>query len=618
MNSQEQCFASVRKILANLPASWVELTTHRLDIYNESLAKSEFLQALLRLMQQSQCSAQDLENLPTAYDYIRLGHQLSSILEWVVATINQLPNEQIISFTSNTMPILAVVRYNSLQGHLSHIYYNSDSTPLLDLERLKAVYGYNIELHPVSHLGEVVTRHEGMCIFVTESDYQLAIAGSENVDVTVNLFDDCGATAIVHKQDAHELVKEIQHVRRRESIAMSPANCVNLLQAIVNNELISPETVVAGAKATVNDCIKLNTGSNVEPLVASSGLSIQYAMMMGLVEDALTAHPGKTIEVIIPPNCYGGTNDQARRISDMNERVVIVDLPVDGGNDMVTSLQTLLDAAARNDVVPLVLAEIPTNPRVEVPDLTALGEVLSLPRKTAAGENAIAPVFMADQTFCPNVKLLSNDSPLAQVKVISYSSGSKFPSGGRCIAGYCAANDKAAQLQGYIAKHLTLTDNGATPNQWNTLAKHMPSMPERIAKAYDNTKALVAAIHALLPEMKINFVSDELAAQSFTPSVFSMDLPTQGDTPEARENYKRTLNQKLIDHMLAKHPDECKYCVSYGQLKGSYWTIPATSTQGTTKESDKDYIIRVALSPVSDAQALADSFAEFCRNEGLI
>ena len=54
--------------------------------------------------------------------------------------------------------------------------------------------------------------------------------------------------------------------------------------------------------------------------------------------------------------------------------------------------------------------------------------------------------------------------------------------------------------------------------------------------------------------------------------------------------------------MIGEIPAESKYCVSYGQLKGCYWTIPATSTQGTTKEGDKDYIVRVALSANMDLE----------------
>jgi len=63
--------------------------------------------------------------------------------------------------------------------------------------------------------------------------------------------------------------------------------------------------------------------------------------------------------------------------------------------------------------------------------------------------------------------------------------------------------------------------------------------------------------------------------------------------------------------MITEIPNESKYCVSYGQLKGCYWTIPATSTQGTTKEGDKDYIARVALSANMDLEHHKKVFLDF-------
>jgi len=136
-------------------------------------------------------------------------------------------------------------------------------------------------------------------------------------------------------------------------------------------------------------------------------------------------------------------------------------------------------------------------------------------------------------------------------------------------------------------------------------------MLERIAGAYKNTREFVDFIEEKLPDAKINFVSPELASEGFTPSVFSLDLPTKGNTDEEREAYKRDLNLKLINMMITEIPNESKYCVSYGQLKGCYWTIPATSTQGTTKEGDKDYIARVALSSNMDLELHKKVFADF-------
>jgi hypothetical protein len=102
-----------------------------------------------------------------------------------------------------------------------------------------------------------------------------------------------------------------------------------------------------------------------------------------------------------------------------------------------------------------------------------------------------------------------------------------------------------------------------------------------------------------------------LAAAGFTPSVFSLDLPTNGASEAEQEAQKRILNYKLINLMIAEIPNESKFCVSYGQLNGCYWTIPATSTQGTTKEGDKDYIVRASLSPNLDIGLHKKVFKKF-------
>ena len=271
----------------------------------------------------------------------------------------------------------------------------------------------------------------------------------------------------------------------------------------------------------------------------------------------------------------------------------------------------VLNKIASEDAIPYIIAEIPTNPRLEVPDLIKLKSVLSATRKTETGEIAIDPVFILDQTFCPNVHFLGEDEILSTIRTISYVSGSKFPSGGQCTAGYCVTNKKTEYLMKKIEMHLRFCDNQATDFQIEILAKQLPSMKQRINDAYKNTREFVNFINDTLPDAKINFVSEELAKKGFTPSVFSLDLPTKGNSAEEKESYKRALNHKLINLMITEIPNESKHCVSYGQLKGCYWTIPATSTQGTTKECDKDYITRVALSPNMDLELHKKVFLDF-------
>jgi len=604
----------LKNVLENMPKDWLNLTTHRLDIYDEKLAKVQFLDQFENLFVQKNSKALALNELPTAYDYIRLGHPLSSILEWSIAKSHKISPESVISFSSKTIPVFAILRKNLLENKNTQILFTEKLPENFNEKILRDIYGYQFELKKVENI-ESIAEFDGSTIYISQEDNFINSNISSNIDFFINTFNDLGSVLVVNGKQNETYISEIQHVRRRETIAMTPINCLLALQTIVNqNSLVRTSNNREEHKKKVLQTIKEITVTNAKPLVGSSGLSIQYAIMMGLIHDAVQNHPGKAIKFIVPPNCYGGTNDQARRVAACNDNVEILDLPVDGNNDMVSSINSILDITAKEDAVPFIIAEIPTNPRVEVPDLNQLKLALNKVRKTTSNEIAVDPVFILDQTFCPNVHFLGEGEVLSNVRTISYASGSKFPSGGKCTAGYCVANEKAKSLISTIELHLNLCDNEATNLQYEILAAQMPSMNQRILDAYKNTREFVTFIEETLPEAKINFVSEDLVNEGFTPSVFSLDLPTKGDSAEDKEAYKRALNHKLIKLMITEIPDESKYCVSYGQLKGCYWTIPATSTQGTTKEGDKDYIARVALSANMDLDLHKKVFLDFVKS----
>ena len=599
----------IKAVLENMPLDWLNLTTHRLDIYNESLAKTQFLEEFELLHKSGNVSSSALADLPTAYDYIRLGHPLSTLLEWTIAGQNNVSADGVISFSSLTMPILAILRKNQFENKNTRIAYTGELPAAFDAELIESVYAYDFELSQVNSVHEIAD-FDGSTVFVSQQE-NWSFDLNDKVDFYIKTDDQFGSVLLVNGEGNKSYIKEIQHVRRRETIAMTPINCLAVLNNLVGLDSSESKSNREEDKVSVHTSAKSITGSNSKAVVASSGLSMQYAIMMGLVDDALQNHKGKDIKFIVPPNCYGGTNDQARRVAACIENVSVMDLPVDGDHDMVTSVDMVLEQIAEMDAVPYIIAEIPTNPRVEVPNLDHLREVLSKKRLTRSGSASVDPVFILDQTFCPNVHFLRAEDMLSSVRTLSYVSGSKFPSGGKCTAGYCVANPIASGLMDKVEKHLLLCDNEATDLQYELLAAQLPSMNKRISDAYKNTREFVNFIEKKLPEAKINFVSEELADQGFTPSVFSLDLPTKGNTAEEKENYKRELNDKLIGMMINEIPNESKYCVSYGQLKGCYWTIPATSTQGTTKESDKDYIARVALSANMDLAKHKEVFEKF-------
>ena len=601
----------IGEVLKNMPDGWLNLTTHRLDIYDEQLAKVQFLEHFEHLFNDLNSETSALNALPTAFDYIRLGHPLSCVLEWVIARLNSLDPNNIISFSSKTIPVLAILRANLLEGKETLITYSGELPGALDLHILRNVYGYTFDLKYVNNVSEIPVFH-GSTIFITQQEDLYTLDLTPSIDFFITIHPHTGSVLSVNGAHNERYISDIQHVRRRESIAMTPANCLATLRNLNKTSSIEMDrNAFETHKAQVLETIKSITGTPTKAVIGSSGLSIQYAIMMGLIHDASEQHPGKNIKIIVPPNCYGGTNDQARRVAACFDHVEVLDLHVDGGQNMVQSIDSILTSLAATDDVPYIIAEIPTNPRVEVPNLMDLKAVLSKERNTANGGVAIDPVFILDQTFCPNVHFLGEGEILSKIRAISYASGSKFPSGGKCTAGYCVGNKNTDALMEKIELHLKLSDNEATSLQTQILAQQLPSMNQRIKDAYINTRDFVNFIQETLPEAKINFVSQELAEHGFTPSVFSLDLPTQGDTDQEKESYKRDLNHKLINLMITEIPSESKYCVSYGQLNGCYWTIPATSTQGTTKEGDKDYIARVALSPNMNLELHKEVFKRF-------
>ena len=133
-------------VVENMPAAWLNLTTHRLDIYDEKLAKTQFLEQFEILFNDNNSDSGALNELPTAYDYIRLGHPLSCILEWSMASLLHVKAKNVISFSSKTVPVLAILRKNLLAKKKTRITYTGELPGFFNVEVLRNVYGYQFDL----------------------------------------------------------------------------------------------------------------------------------------------------------------------------------------------------------------------------------------------------------------------------------------------------------------------------------------------------------------------------------------------------------------------------------------------------------------------------------------
>ena len=281
----------IKDVLENMPIGWLSLTTHRLDIYDEKLAKTQFLDQFETLFNDNNSESSALYELPTAYDYIRLGHPLSCLLEWVIANLHHQEPENIISFSSKTVPVLAILRKNLLDNKSTQIIYTDELPEFFDAEVLRSIYGYNFELKKVEHV-EVISEFNGSTIFISKQDEINNFDLTLNIDFFINVHPHLGSILLINgepslKAGRHNksYISEIQHVRRRETIAMTPVNCLAALKSLIEQPSFDiKKNTTETNKTLVLDSIAAITGTNTKALVGSSGLSVQYAIMMGLMD----------------------------------------------------------------------------------------------------------------------------------------------------------------------------------------------------------------------------------------------------------------------------------------------------------------------------------------------
>ena len=221
----------ISDVLENMPSDWLNLTTHRLDIYDESLAKFQFLDQFEALYNANNSEASALNELPTAFDYIRLGHPLSCVLEWVIAKINNSKHQNVIGFSSQTTPILAVLRKNLMEKKNTQINYSGDLPKHFDADIIRNIYGYTFELNKVDN-AQSVSSFDGSTIYISHPNDICHFDQNVNIDFHVNLHDQFGSILCVNGEKNESYISEIQHVRRRETIAITPANSLAVLQEL--------------------------------------------------------------------------------------------------------------------------------------------------------------------------------------------------------------------------------------------------------------------------------------------------------------------------------------------------------------------------------------------------
>ena len=207
----------LKEVLNKMPQDWLNLTTHRLDIYNESRAKEEFLDLLDKMFNSGMVNESDLKELPTAYDYIRLGHPLSCVFEWAIANSLNLPDRNVISFDSKTIPLMAILRKNLMDNKRTVLYHFNALPPALDPDALKSVYNYQFDIKSIESVDEI-SSDDSVSILYNETNNSIHQDDLSKTDYIINAHGALGSILVICDEQDAKAASDIQHVEEEKQL----------------------------------------------------------------------------------------------------------------------------------------------------------------------------------------------------------------------------------------------------------------------------------------------------------------------------------------------------------------------------------------------------------------
>ena len=124
---------------------------------------------------------------------------------------------------------MAILRQNALQNTQTQLIYDTQQPNESHLETLKQVYGYAFDVTTANTLHQA-DNFKGSSILITQNDDLATLTIPNGIDFIVSTIAGLGSVLIVNGDNNKPYISQIQHFRRRETIAMTPVNCLMALQ----------------------------------------------------------------------------------------------------------------------------------------------------------------------------------------------------------------------------------------------------------------------------------------------------------------------------------------------------------------------------------------------------
>lgn len=593
-----QVKAALPNILANIPNEWRGTTFKNSNL----LGRGDFSVNLNKLILEKggSITTQDLVDIGNAEDYLRVSSNISSVLEFTLATQHGYDISQVYTFASTKMPFFALLLSTDKPVHL---YLAEGEEKPFSTEQLARLSELSCHLvikqgAPVADPSVVVVSS----LSVTEHTFSI-------VDVVIQ-----PNVLFINNLDAVSSASILTHRKRMATPITTPAGLRQLHH--LAGTLYPQEDTLRASQEAIDDFyahLQVMTGTDRNPaqypVAFTAGLSAISSTYMSLIDEG-------GVDVLMASTSYGGSSELTDILSKHTNKFHKTTFDITGENDISEAIQNGLTSLAANvaslQPTTLLFVEIPTNPDMKIPDMETLAAMLVTYGKQTGKE----VVLMVDATFAPGSQVMRKISAiepsLATMVFISLSKSVSrgLTTGGAIVAG---PSRRSAELLAKVRETSVMLDTYARPDQLYFLATNHAGVEDRCARAYQVARSVGDALRAAVKEccsghdMSLNFVTPAQAAMGFTSSTYSFNLPPY---PSGTEEDNAALAQDFTT-LLEANP-EFKPCVSFGQDNGLvYATVPATSTQGAIKLEDKAkqavggvQLCRVSFPPSADVDRL--------------
>ena len=622
-------------IMSNIPDDWRGTTFANSNL----LGRENFCAKLSDLMRSkgSEISTADLVGVGNAEDYLRVSTNISTLLELVLATEWGYDVSKVLSFSSTAMPILAVLLTTTLAVHF---YIGKDGISPFSPRQLDDLKLIGCELK-IFQEAPTASGNQPGCIVLSS----LPIAQESNGHC-VSL-SDCPVDGVVQQgilyihNPAKIAPPSILRVRKRMSTPITTPMAEKRLRVLAGLPPSELAQATADAASLEEFYAHLQTLSGTapnpatRPVVFTAGLPSLSSLWLTLVSRG-------GADVLMASTAYGGSSELADIYHSRSQLFCKHTFDITGRNDILTAISSALDRLAnpqgefRAGLLPttVLFVEVPTNPDMKVPDMAALARVLTAYQKAAQRDRVL---LLVDTTFAPGSQTLKQvERACPGLDAMVFISLSKSVSGGRTTAGALVADSAGycCELLEGVRATAAMLDTCAKPDQLRVLTLQHPGTEERCRLAYDVARAAGDALQAAVKEhcggefMPLAFVTPQHAAEGFTSSTFSFNLPPLPTPPGADADLQAAvaaanegLAQRFVTNLVGAahgHGAHFKPCVSFGQDNNQvYATVPATSTQGAIKAEDKAkqavggvQLVRLSFPPKCDLTAVCTAIEE--------